>query len=84
METTYNRKDTNAGAEIADGVERSLKAGADTAKSAMNTIADAAKDVTKKATEARDTVSHFIETRPLTAVVIALGVGVLLSRCVRR
>lgn len=84
MSSTYTNTDTSAPSKLADGVERSLAAGAETAKSAMKSIATTAKDVTEKATAARDAVAHFVETRPLTAVVIALGVGVLLSRSVMR
>ena len=84
MSSTYSSTDTSAPSKVAEGVERSLAAGAETAKTAMKSIASTAKEVTEKATAARDAVSHFVETRPLTAVVIALGVGVLLSRGMMR
>ena len=83
--STYSGSNaSDTASKVADGVDRSLSTGAETARSAMKSIASTAKDVSEKAVAARDAVSNFIETRPLTAVVIALGVGVLFSRGLMR
>ena len=77
MSTTYGNADTSS---LADGLDRTMSAGADTARSAAKTISSTAKDVSEKAVAARDAVSQFVEERPLTAVAIAIALGVLLSR----
>jgi ElaB/YqjD/DUF883 family membrane-anchored ribosome-binding protein len=82
----YTDRDSAAEGAVAigEGMKRTLDAGAAKAQAAMHTIATTAKDVSSKAAEVRDTVSKFIEERPLTAVIIALGVGALVARSFSR
>ena len=80
MSNTYGNADSTT--TLAEGLDRTMAAGAETARTAAKSISSTAKDVSEKAVAARDAVSQFIEARPLTAVVIALGLGVLLSRSV--
>ena len=69
---------------VTEVVDKTVHAGADAAQQAMDTVNSAAKQLTKKAAAAKDTITEFIEERPLTSVFIALGVGALLARLLHR
>lgn len=69
---------------LTENLGRSLHAGTETAQAAMKTLATAAKDVGNRAVAARDSVSGFIENRPLTSVLIAVGIGALAARMFAR
>ena len=61
-----------------------LAGAVDSAQATFHSLWSAAQGASSKALKARDTIAGFVEERPLTAVVIALGVGALLSRMMRR
>jgi len=69
---------------FADAVSTKAHAGADAAADAANKLSVAARKAADQALAARDKLSSAIEERPLTAVLIAFGVGALLGRLMRR
>ncbi len=85
MSNSYSNADSaSTNTAVTDGMDRAIAAGAETARSAAKSITATAKDVSEKAMAAKDAVSQFVEARPLTSVLIALGLGVLLSRSISR
>lgn len=85
MSNSYSNTDSgSASTTVADGMDRAIAAGTETARSAAKSISATAKDVSEKAMAAKDAVTQFVEARPMTAVLIALGLGVLLSRSISR
>lgn len=59
-----------------------LEAGTERAQAAMKSITTAAHDVGDRAESAKEQVVTFIEERPLTSVMIAVGVGALAARVI--
>lgn len=63
-----------------DNIGHAIEVGAEKAQAALETVTSTAKDVSEQATEVKDKVTHFIETRPLTSVLLAVGVGAIAAR----
>jgi len=67
-------------AALVEGFTQTLHHGGERAQAALETISSAAKDVSEQAVDAKDKVAGFIENRPLTSVLIAMGLGALAAR----
>lgn len=65
-------------------VNQAVGAAQDIYGQAKDTAADAAQAVKKTALDAEDTVRHFIEKRPYTTALVALGLGWAIAQLQRR
>lgn len=70
--------------QVSGAISKTLHLGADKTGAAVDTVSSAAKQMADQAAVCRDKVTHFIEHRPLTAVIIALGVGAIAAKCLAR
>jgi hypothetical protein len=69
-----------AAGAMMDNIGHAIEVGTEKAQAALKTVSETAKDVSTQAGEVKDKVTNFIETRPLTSVLLAMGIGALASR----
>jgi ElaB/YqjD/DUF883 family membrane-anchored ribosome-binding protein len=70
--------------QFADTVATKAHAGADAAAAAADKLSLAAKKAAEQACAAKDQLATKIQENPITAVVIAFGVGAIVARMIRR
>ncbi len=70
--------------DVADTVTHAAEKGIEAVKHGADTAINASKRVAEKAGEAHESMCEYVKKNPTTSILIALGVGAVLSRILPR